>query len=271
MFFVTRIQLKPLKNLMIKWFIYHYKVDMVNAELADYRQYISFNDFFTRKLNNDARPIVNDRNAIASPVDGTVSQAGKISGTDIFQAKGHTFSLRNLLAGDKEIENIFDNGHFATLYLSPKDYHRIHMPIDGQLKKMIYVPGRLFAVDKPAVSNINQLFARNERVISLFETAIGHMAVIKVGALFVASIDTVWAGQISPTKQRQIRSFQYNQPDHDIKLKKGQELGRFNMGSTVILLFQSGRIEWDKTMAADRPITMGQLIGTSVDRSSVEK
>ena len=260
-FYATRSQWRPWKNLLIKYFIRLYRVDMNIAKQADYRQYSSFNHFFTRELNNDARPIVADIECIASPVDGTISQTGLISDTDIFQAKGRLFNLTALLAAKPELSNYFRNGCFATLYLSPRDYHRIHMPIDGQLEEMIYVPGRLFAVNNSAARNIDQLFCRNERLIKIFDTVIGKMAIISVGALFVGSMETVWAGQITPARKREISHWHYQHTGQNISLSKGEELARFNMGSTVILLFGPGRIEWSQALQPESPVKMGATLG----------
>lgn len=260
-FYATRSQWRLWKNLLIKNFIRLYRVDMSIAREKDYRQYSSFNQFFSRDLDNDARPIATDIDNIISPVDGTISQIGLINDTDIFQAKGRLFNLIALLAAKPELSDRFRHGFFVTLYLSPRDYHRIHMPIDGQLEEMIYVPGRLFAVNNSAARNIDKLFSRNERVIKIFETIIGKMAIISVGALFVGSMETVWAGQITPARKREIRHWHYQQTEQSINLSKGEELARFNMGSTVILLFEPGRIKWSQTSYAGMKINMGQSLG----------
>lgn len=237
---------------------------MESALIGDYRRYRNFNDFFTRELKSEARPITDEPDAIACPVDGTISQIGTISDGDILQAKGRFFKLQDLLAGDQAIAALFLNGHFTTLYLSPGDYHRIHMPIDGELTQMIYVPGRLFAVNPPATRYIDSLFSRNERIINLFETKAGKMAMINVGALFVGSMETVWGGEITPASDRQISRYNYLPANKATHLKRGQEMGRFNMGSTVILLFEPGRIEWSAGLQVGEKVQMGGELGRLV-------
>lgn len=229
------------------------------AKAPDYRTYYSFNAFFTRELLETARPIAEAEDTLACPVDGQISQIGKIEQGSIIQAKGHRYTVENLLAGDSVLAEIFQYGQFATLYLSPRDYHRIHMPVDGELEHMTYVPGKLFAVSNSATRSIDQLFASNERVITVFSSRIGKVAVVLVGALFVGSMETVWAGQITPTRNRCLYRQSYE--SGQVTLKKGQELGRFNMGSTVILLFEEGEMAWDEELAEASPILMGQELG----------
>jgi phosphatidylserine decarboxylase len=256
---ITRCKWKPLKNFLIKSFVSWFKVDMSLAKQPDGTTYIHFNDFFTRELRPDARPIVGDKNTIISPVDGSISQIGKINSGDIFQAKDRLYDLNALLAGDHEMAENFKDGQFTTLYLSPRDYHRIHMPLDGKLIKMTYAPGKLFAVNNHTVKVVEQLFARNERIISYFETAIGSMAIIMVGAMNVGSMETVWAGEITPTNNRSITITDYK--DRQIYLKRGDEIGRFNMGSTVIVLFGKDRAHWLPALQLCQLITMGTTIG----------
>lgn len=262
MYRITRCETPWFKNNLIKIFIHIFDVDMSLASNPDPESYSSFNTFFTRELSPEARPITLDDHTILCPVDGAVSQIGninKINNMDtIIQAKGKSYTLKDLLVKD-ELVNMFDGGMFATLYLSPKDYHRIHMPISGQLSRMIYVPGKLFAVNSHTVRVVNSVFARNERVINIFNTDIGPMAMVMVGALNVGSMETVWAGQITPAKDRNINDTQYS--DADVKLTQGQEMGRFNMGSTVILLFPKDVIQWSEEMMAEKIIVMGESIG----------
>lgn len=260
---ITRSKNKGFKNLFIRWFIHQYDVDMSLAEIEDYRQFEHFNSFFTRKLKSSARPICNNINTIACPVDGAVSQIGAIHENAVFQAKSRKFKLESLLAGQTDLSSQFENGEFATLYLSPKDYHRIHMPISGTLKQMTYVPGRLFSVSPATTRALPELFARNERVICVFDTEVGPMAVILVGALFVGSMETVWQGVITPPHGRHIRHWHYNQPAENLPLnfKKGDEIGRFNMGSTVILLFSPGSISWNTQIGCSSKVTMGMELG----------
>jgi len=257
-FYATRIEFPPWKNLLINWFIKFYKVDMSIAAESEPQQYASFNHFFTRKLKPGARPVVDEEHALAAPVDGAISQIGMISGTEIFQVKGRTFTLDNLLAGDQDVARSFHNGHYATLYLAPHDYHRVHMPMTGRLIKMIYVPGRLFSVNDRSIRHIDLLFARNERIINFFNTRAGHMAVITVGAMCVGTMETVWAERVFPVTPREITHWDYQQAEQEISLRKGEEMGRFNMGSTVILLFESGRINWRTELSAGSLIKMGR-------------
>ncbi|MBF8270100.1 MAG: phosphatidylserine decarboxylase, partial [Gammaproteobacteria bacterium] len=197
---------------------------------------------------------------VVSPVDGSISQIGNIEETAILQAKGHTYDLASLLAGDEQLVNSFRDGKFATLYLSPRDYHRIHMPASGQLTRMIYVPGRLFSVNRATSRCVPNLYARNERLITIIRTNAGLMAVILVGAIFVGSMATVWAGQITPASVRERRIWDYLDANRAVRLDRGAELGRFNMGSTVILLFEPGRIEWLEQLKADDQVIMGQAM-----------
>jgi len=256
---LTRLRLPWLKNLLIRWFIGHFRVDMAEAREPDYRAYPDFNHFFTRALRPDARPLAADPDAVLSPVDGTVSQAGHIEGEAIFQAKGHRYSLATLLGHSEPWPAAFENGEFTTLYLSPRDYHRIHMPRRGVLREMIHVPGRLFSVNPVTTRRVPGLFARNERVVCLFDTDAGPMALVLVGAINVGSIETVWAGEITPPAGRRVRRWRYD--DQTIELEAGAELGRFNMGSTVILLFGEGRVAWEDRLQPAARVRMGQRIG----------
>jgi phosphatidylserine decarboxylase len=258
---LTRIEYKPFKNILIKLFIKAFNVDMKQAIWQEPEEYSSFNTFFTRKLNPDARTWNRNKSLILSPVDGAVSQIGSINSEKIIQAKGIDYSLTRLLANDIEAIKTFQDGNFTTLYLSPRDYHRIHMPVNGRLVKTIYVPGDLFPVNTSSVRTVDQLFARNERHISLFETEIGLMAQIMVGAIFVGSMETVFAGQITPSKHREIDIKEFSDEDKSITLDQAEEFGRFNMGSTVILLFEKDRITWEESLKENDPIQVGQVIG----------
>ena len=254
---ITRCEIPWFKNNLIKLFISVFDVDMSLAKNPDPESYSSFNTFFTRGLSPEARPITLDEKIILSPVDGAISQIGNIQNNTIIQAKGKSYTLKHLLVED-ELVNMFSGGTFATLYLAPRDYHRIHMPVSGQLSRMIYVPGKLFAVNSHSVRVVDAVFAKNERVINIFDTDIGPMAVVMVGALNVGSMETVWSGQITPAKNRIINDTQFS--DNDIKLEQGQEMGRFNMGSTVILLLPQNVIQWSADMVADKTIVMGEKI-----------
>ena len=259
---LTRLRVQWLKNFMGRWFIDHFQVNMSEAIETDIRAYPTFNSFFTRALKPGARPLSTEANAVLCPVDGAVSQAGKIDGDAIFQAKGHSFSLSTLLGNSDSWSDKFQNGLFATLYLSPKDYHRIHMPLTGTLKEVIHVPGRLFSVNPVTTRKVPGLFARNERVACLFETEHGPMGMVLVGAINVASIETVWQGVITPPAGKRIQSWDYR--DKDVTLNAGEEMGRFNMGSTVILLFGPQQVEWASTVMAEAPVNMGELLGTTI-------
>ena len=250
------------KNLLIRSFIRLFAVDMSEAErpAADY---VDFNDFFTRALRTELRPLPSDPQAIACPVDGHVSACGHIDGDRILQAKGHDYSLTGLLGGDPAHAALFSDGQFATLYLSPRDYHRIHMPVSGRLLETVYVPGRLFSVAPHTVRAIRGLFTRNERLVALFDTDSGPMAVILVGAIFVSCMETVWGGTVNPRmgRQRQVETFTGSGMAGQ-SLQRGAELGRFNMGSTVILLFGPGQAQWHAGLTAGTNVQMGQAIGT---------
>jgi len=256
---LTRIKFKPWKNFLIKTFVGFYNVDMNQAIWPSPDDYSSFNSFFTRELKPDARSWKKDNNIILSPVDGFVSQIGTINSDELIQAKGMSYSLARLLANDSMTIKQFQDGRFATLYLSPRDYHRIHMPVTGRLIKSIYVPGDLFAVNTASVRTVDQLFARNERFISIFETELGLMAQIMVGAIFVGSMETVWSGQITPKKNRELIIQEYE--DNPVELKQGDEFGHFNMGSTVILLFEKDKLSWSGDLNENDAIQVGQGIG----------
>lgn len=253
-----RIKLTGFKNLQISQFIKLFKVNMNEALQENINAYSDFNHFFTRELKADARKDNTLSSELCCPVDGAVSEIGDIEDGQLIQAKGHYFSLNELLAGDQPLTETFHSGKFITIYLSPRDYHRIHMPIDGTLKQMVHVPGQLFGVNRASVKTIPRLFARNERVINLFDTPAGAMALIEVGAIFVSSIETVWHGVVTPPRRKQIQRWQYQD---ETSLKKAQEMGRFNMGSTVILLFAKDTISWNTELMANTPVQLGQLLG----------
>lgn len=259
---VTRIRNRVFKDLLIDMFVRLYDVDLSEAKESDRRAYPDFNSFFTRSLRPGVRPIADGQEEIACPVDGAVSQAGAIEEGRIFQAKGHSFSVRELLGGSEERAAQFAGGRFATLYLSPRDYHRIHMPRTGRLREMIHVPGRLFGVGAHTTRAIPGVFARNERVAAIFDTDAGPMALVLVGAMFVACIETVWAGVVTPPHGRQVRVSDYRNPaGGPITLARGQEMGRFNMGSTVIVLFARDKAEWIPGIMPGMRVLMGQNIG----------
>ncbi|MCG9707428.1 archaetidylserine decarboxylase [Pseudoalteromonas sp. Isolate3] len=234
-----------LTTALIKLFIKQYKIDMSEAKYPDPAHYKTFNEFFTRPLKEGIRPLAEESDIIAHPVDGAISQLGDVVDGQIIQAKGHDYSLQALLGGNEEDTAPFLGGKFATIYLAPKDYHRIHMPVDGTLSKMIYVPGDLFSVNPLTAQNVPNLFARNERVVAIFETEIGPLAMVLVGATIVASIETIWAGTVTPPAGKDVFSWNYpTEGDNAITLKKGEEMGRFKLGSTVILAWGANQAEF---------------------------
>ena len=256
-YLLTRLrgpQVKPL----IEWFVKQYGVDMEEAEETEIGYYQTFNEFFTRPLKRELRPIAPGDNTLACPCDGTISQAGPVRAGAIMQAKGRGYSALELLGGDKSMAAEFADGRFATIYLAPYNYHRMHMPLDANMQKMIHVPGRLFSVAQWTVEEIPRLFARNERLVCYFETSAGPMVMVLVGALNVAAIETVWSGLVVPPRARKISEYDYSHTRKDIA--KGAEMGRFNMGSTVILL-TGKNVEWLPHIKAGQTVKMGQLMG----------
>ncbi len=257
---LTRSKTTWFKNAFIRWFIRRYNVDMSQAQEPVAENYPTFNAFFTRALRPGVRPLAKDADAIACPADGAISQLGSINDDHVFQAKGRDYSLTELLGGSADRATPFRNGRFATLYLSPRDYHRMHMPLEGTLREMVYVPGRLFAVNRATVKVIPRVFARNERVVAIFDTPLGQMAMALVGAINVGCIETVWHGVVTPPTHPDITTWPYG----NVNLARGAEMGRFNMGSTVVLLFAPDVMEWSETLHAGSAIQMGQLLGHRV-------
>jgi phosphatidylserine decarboxylase len=239
---------------LIRWFVGRYDVNMDEAANPDIASYPSFNEFFTRALKPGARPLANAE--FICPVDGRISQFGAIEDDQIFQAKGHRFSTTALVGGDAALAAQFQHGSFANLYLSPRDYHRIHMPCEGKLKRMIYIPGELFSVNPTTARGIPGLFARNERVVCVFDTANGPFVMTLVGATIVGSMATVWHGVVNPPRQPQIAEWRYE--DQDIVLKQGEELGRFLLGSTVVMLFPKDTLTFNPAWQPAAPIRLGE-------------
>jgi len=278
-FGLTRLRAGPLKNLAIRAVVWLYGVDLREAVETDPHAYPHFDAFFTRPLRPEVRPVVDGTGDVASPVDGTVSAIGEIRDGRLLQAKGLHYSLEELLAGDAERSaggsvhrnlqggepswpGCFRGGSFATLYLSPRDYHRIHMPFAGELAEMIHVPGRLFSVQPGTVRAVPRLFTRNERVAALFETEAGPMAVVAVGAIFVGAIETVWAGRVTPPSRRTVLRTPYPRPGGvPVRLARGDEMGRFHMGSTVIVLFGPDAVRWEPRVVPESSVRMGQRLG----------
>jgi phosphatidylserine decarboxylase len=243
---------------LIRWFVGRYGVNMSEAANVDIESFASFNEFFTRALRADARPIAHAD--FVCPVDGSISQFGAIDGEQIFQAKGHQYSTTALVGGDAALAAQFENGSFATLYLSPKDYHRIHMPCDGRLTRMIHVPGDLFSVNPVTARGVPGLFARNERVVCVFDGADGPFVLVLVGATIVGSMATVWHGVVNPPRSNKIREWLYG--DSPVVLKKGDEMGRFLLGSTVVLLLPKNTIRFSATWTPEGDVRMGETMGS---------
>ena len=242
---------------VIRWFVGRYNVNMAEAANPDIASYKSFNEFFTRPLKDGARPFA--ETDFLCPVDGAISQFGAIERDQIFQAKGHRYSTTALVGGDRQLAAQFENGSFATLYLSPRDYHRIHMPCDGRLTRMIYIPGALFSVNPTTARGVPGLFARNERVVCVFESAHGPFVLTLVGATIVGSMATVWHGVVNPPRPGVIREWRYD--EQNIVLKKGDEMGRFLLGSTVVMLFPKNTLQFNPQWQPAKPILMGEKMG----------
>lgn len=257
MFHIARIRNETFKNAFIGIFVKLYKVDLSEAELERIKSYPDFSSFFTRALKPGARRLDPDPKVLVSPVDGTVSEIGPIRNGTMIQAKGFDYTVTELLGGSKAAA-FFQKGSFCTIYLAPHNYHRIHMPATGRLREWSYVPGRLFSVSTQVVRKVPKVFTRNERVCAIFETDYGPMAVIMVGALFVGSIETAWNGRITPPHGQEAGSYS---PMSPVVLLRGAELGRFNMGSTVILLMPPGMVSWKAQLKSGVPLRMGQALG----------
>lgn len=257
MFHIARIQNPGFKNFFIGVFAKLYKVNLEEAELEQIKSYPDFSAFFTRALKPGARPIDQDPKVLISPVDGTISELGPVLNGKMIQAKGFDYTVSELLGGSKAAA-FFNKGSFCTIYLAPHNYHRIHMPANGRLREWSYQPGRLFSVSTQVVRKVPKVFVRNERVCAIFETDFGPMAVIMVGALFVGSIETVWNGRITPPHGQEAGTYS---PMSPVVLMRGRELGRFNMGSTVILLAPPGMVAWRPHLKAGKEVRMGLALG----------
>lgn len=241
------------KTAVIQAFKSKYGIDLSIAQQADALKYKSFNEFFTRALKDGVRVVDNAQDSIVSPADGAISQIGSIDDGEVFQAKGQSFSVEKLI-GDPQLAQPFKHGQFATVYLSPRDYHRVHMPLTGRLTETLYIPGELFSVNQVTAENIPGLFARNERMVCLFDTELGRMAVVLVGAMIVAGIETVVTGKVKPTGRLELNH-------HDVVLEKGDELGRFYLGSTAIVLFEKDKMAWESQFKANSMVVMGERLG----------
>jgi len=245
---------------LINWFVKKYQVNMQEAANPDTASYASFNEFFTRPLRADARPLTSEK--YACPVDGAISEFGTIEQGQIFQAKGHYFSTTALVGGDAKLAEKYQDGQFANIYLSPRDYHRIHMPCDGQLKRMIYVPGELFSVNPTTARGVPGLFARNERVVCVFDSPHGEFVLVLVGATIVGSMQTAWHGIVNPPRTKEVREWRYD--DQMISLKKGEEMGRFLLGSTVVMLFRKDSMRFNLDWKPTGAVRLGEEMGSSV-------
>ncbi|MEO5341777.1 MAG: archaetidylserine decarboxylase [Gammaproteobacteria bacterium SHHR-1] len=257
---ISRWRWAPFKDWAIRRFIPLFQVDMGQAQSPYPVDYVDFNAFFTRALRPDARPICAE-GQLACPADGQLSAFGAIQGDSLLQAKGMDYSLAELLGGDADLAERFRGGQFATIYLSPGDYHRVHMPLSGQLQEMIHIPGRLFSVSPRTARTLPRLFSRNERLVCLFDTEVGPMALILVGAIFVGCMDTVWAGTVAPADLR-ISRWPYATPATQIQLQRGAEMGRFNLGSTVILLMPEDALSWRDDLNQGQALRMGEGLGS---------
>ena len=262
MYRLARVEWAPLRWLSIRAFVRLVEIDMGEAANPDLQAYPHLAALFTRALRPGARPMDPDPHALVCPVDGRVSQIGPIADGRIVQAKGHDYSVQDLLGGCTEMHRLFEGGSFATIYLSPKDYHRVHMPLAGDLEETIYLGGRLFSVNTVTAVLVPGLFARNERVVSVFGTDAGPMALVLVGAIFVGGIETVWNGEVAPWVQgKSQRRWHYAGEDTRVSLGRGEEMGRFNLGSTVVLLLPAGAVTWDPALRPGTKVQMGQRLG----------
>jgi phosphatidylserine decarboxylase len=259
---LSKRQSRWFKLFSIRWFIRTYKVDVNEAIVTDLDAYPTFNDFFIRKLRPEVRPIESAASTIVSPVDGNVSEFGKIEKNKLLQAKNHDYLLNDLVTDSQMAEYLY-NGSYCTIYLAPQHYHRVHIPMSGQLKRMIYVPGRLFSVNTQSVQHVSRLFARNERVICEFATEIGNMVIIFVGACQVGNIVTTWHGQVAPNPIREVQTWDYS--DQNITFQRGEELGYFTLGSTVIVLFPPNCIDWGD-LEMHKNLKMGEKVGNVIKR-----
>ncbi len=259
---LTRSRAPAFKNALIRLFVHGFRPDMSDAVITEPTAYDSFNEFFTRALREGTRPVDGDPSALVSPVDGTVSEAGLLTEDRLLQAKGRDYTLQALLAGNSAWQRTFAGGSFATIYLAPYNYHRIHMPLAGELRESFYVPGKLFSVNRTTARLVPGLFSRNERVFCGFDSGGTPWAIILVGALNVGSMATVWHGDVTPRKHREVTALPVTDVLSPTTLPKGAELGRFNMGSTVILLLPPGAVRWSEHLVAGLTLRMGERIGT---------
>lgn len=269
MYHATRVRWRPWKNWQIRWFIGRYGVDVSEASNTDPESYEHFNAFFTRSLRAGSRPLAGGAETVLCPADGAISAIGDIHAGRLLQAKGRDYSLHALIGGDHQRTTAFEGGRFVTLYLSPRDYHRVHMPVAGRLREMTYIPGRLFSVNFSTARAIADLFTRNERLVCMFDTDHGPMALILVGAMLVSGLQTVWSGPVSPPHGQAMRTWRYEN-ETAVQLSRGEEMGRFDAGSTVILLFPGKRVRWLDTLQAGAGVQMGEELARLLLGSAAE-
>lgn len=267
MFRLAQSRNRAFKNALMRWFMHKYAVDLGEAEYHDVNDYEHFNAFFTRALKPGMRPQPAAPNILSCPVDGTISQFGPVRQGRIFQAKGHEYTASELLADDL-LAHSFYNGTFNTIYLAPHNYHRVHMPCSGKLRNWAYIPGRLFSVNPGTARSVPGLFARNERMVAVFDTAFGPIALVMVGAIIVGGIETIWNGRLTPPHLRNAQPTYY-EPMHPVVLQRGDELGRFHLGSTVILLAAHGALNWNTSLSAGREVRLGESLATIVKKGEV--
>lgn len=269
--YLAKAKLGFVTTFFVKSFIKAYDINMDEAQNPDPKHYDTFNAFFTRALADGVRPLVEDENAVAHPVDGAVSQLGPIDEGRLVQAKNHYYTTLELLGGYEDLAEQFEDGDFACVYLAPSDYHRLHMPLAGQLTDMVYVPGEAFSVNPLTAQNVPNLFARNERVVAMFDTEVGPMAMVLVGATIVRSIETVWAGEITPPRGKDVTRWEYPaEGDKAVSLEKGEEMGRFKLGSTVVCLFGKDAIKFKEDLEAGSTTRMGEQFATINAKSTTE-
>ena len=260
MYCAARVRFPLWKNWQIRWFVARYGVNISEASNSDPDSYEHFNAFFTRALRAGSRPLEGGAETVVCPADGRVSGIGEVRAGKLLQAKGQHYSLQALLGGDDGRAAAFAQGRFATIYLSPRDYHRVHMPVDGRLREMTYIPGRLFSVNFATARVVPRLFTRNERLVCIFDSEIGPLALVLVGAMMVAGMQTVWSGPVTPPHGQTMRTWRYD-GESAIRLSRGEEMGRFDTGSTVVLLFPANRVEWLDALTAGSSVRMGRELG----------
>ena len=259
MYAATRVRFRPWKNWQIRWFTARYGVNLSESVRRELHEFPDFNSFFTRALHPGARPIEGDETVVSAPADGMISEFGDIDSGTLMQAKGRTYSVSRLIGHNHRAAAEFEGGRFLTIYLAPHNYHRVHMPLAGRLREMVHIPGRLFSVNAASTQLVPNLLARNERVVSIFDTEAGAMAIVLVGAFWVGCIDQVWAGTVTPPRKREIAHWRYGGSDLPaVALQRGEEMGHFNMGSTVVALFSNADLSWRAELQPGGTVRYGE-------------